>query len=96
MLQSSRMMIQVPIRLTLPERMLIVRHRLGWEQSDLARVMNLSVRTISRIENGGDRNSNWRDQSEYWSRIVARWAVIESRYRTEIVNAVTGTGPGPR
>ena len=67
------------IQLTLPERMLIVRRRLGWKQRDIARLMEISEFTVCRNERGL-RNGTGTSERD----MAHRWRVVEARYKLEI------------
>jgi transcriptional regulator with XRE-family HTH domain len=66
------------IVLTFPERMLIVRRRLGWSQRDLGRAMGVTNFGICRRE----RYRRGSGQSD--TGLVRKWRMLEVRYRREI------------
>jgi DNA-binding XRE family transcriptional regulator len=70
------------LTLTLPERMLIVRRRLGLSQVALGKLMRLSRFTINRIERG---RVGYSVRKAELARVRERWALVEHRYRERIL-----------
>ena len=58
-------------RLTIPERFLLTRRRMGLTQQQLAKILRVSRKTVNTVENGGTIRRE----------TIERFAVLEKRQR---------------
>jgi DNA-binding XRE family transcriptional regulator len=76
----------VPLILTLAERMLIVRRRLGMSQTDLGKLMRTSRYTILRIEREQRPFATVKTQGQ-WRQLRERFQLVEHRYKADLLAA---------
>lgn len=73
------------MKLTLAERFLLTRHRMGLNQSELARLLRVNRRTIYRIENS---------EGPVMKATVERFEILEARQKAKDREKGRGAGLG--